>query len=96
MNKLTKDVMPRQPDAQLRGADGLREDAIRLGAERLFDHIQRPDLVRLGHHLHAREPLPDRRRPQLDLARLDGRGHLSPRPPEERRRLRNADMRPWV
>jgi hypothetical protein len=31
------DVMPRQPDAQLRGADHLREDAIRLGAERFFE-----------------------------------------------------------
>jgi len=39
------DVMPRQPDAQLRGADGLGEDAIPVGAERLFDDVQRPDLA---------------------------------------------------
>jgi len=90
------DVMPWQPDAQLRGADDLREDAIPLGAERLFDHMQRPDLDRLGHHLRARKPLPERRRPQLDLSRPNRLGHLPPRPPEERRRLRNADMQPWL
>jgi hypothetical protein len=34
-------MMPRQPDMRLRGADGLREDAIRVGAERLIDDVQR-------------------------------------------------------
>jgi kynurenine formamidase len=90
------DVMPRQPHAQLRASDRLRQDAVRIIPKRLFDHVQRPDFQRLGRHLRPRKPLPHRRRPQFDLPRLNGLGHPLPRPPEERRRLRNADMRPWV
>ncbi|HXA15581.1 MAG TPA: hypothetical protein VN380_01205 [Thermoanaerobaculia bacterium] len=90
------DVMPRQPHAQLRAPDRLRQDAIRIVPERLFDDVHRPDLQRLGHHLRPRKPLPQRRRPQLDFTRGNSLGHLSPRPPEEPLRLHNADMRPWL
>ena len=33
------DVMPRQPDAQLRAPDRLRQDAVRIVPERLFDDL---------------------------------------------------------
>jgi hypothetical protein len=83
------DVMPRQPDAQLRAPDRLRQDAVRIVPERLLDDVQRPDLQRLGHHLRPRKPLPERCRPQLHIPRLDGVGHLPLRPPEESRRFPN-------
>src|ERR1700686_2639607 len=90
------DMMPRQTDAQLRAPDRLRQDAVRLVPERLFDDVHRPDLQRLGHHLRPRKPLPERRRPQLNVPITNGLGHLPPRPPEEPLRLHNADMRPWL
>jgi hypothetical protein len=65
-------MMPRQPDAQLFRAHGRRKNAVRIGAERFFDHIDRPDLQRLRHQLRTWKPLPERRRDQLDVARING------------------------
>jgi hypothetical protein len=86
----------RNPDVQLDEPQPLRKYAVRIRAERLLDRFQRPELQRFRHQLLAPDPLPDRRRVELDLTRRNRARRLAAGPPEEHGRFRDGDVRTLV
>ena len=74
----------------------MRQQGRRLTAEGVLDDLRRPLRARLSHDLLPLDPLPRARRHDLDISRREGPIHFPIRPAEEPRRLRDADVEPFV
>ena len=87
------DLIARHARAKLGRSHRLRNHAHGILPERIFDHIQRPELERLRDELLAPDPHAEFRFHHQDFATLDGGPSLFERPSEIVRRSQQADVR---
>lgn len=86
------DVVAWEADAELGGAEGVREDGVGVGAEGFFDGVEGPGFEGFGHQFFAPEPFAEGGGHQLDFSGGDGGGHFGAGPAEEGCCLRDADV----